>query len=237
VPPLERISGMIARGLGITVPEGKRIAVTPCPLWQESDGERATARNAQADADTKYVTLGVLSPDEVRAARFGGGSFSFETTIEADDVTPDVLPGDDPAELEAGLGVQPDDGDDIDDPAPIGSPPPPPMPGMPSAAPTQQPVALEPAKTAFTGVQVTALVDVVRAATSKEISRESAAAIIELAFPVDAPTALRILGPEAFKPVEPEPPSMPFGGGAPAGPPPKGDAPPDAPPKAPPEES
>ena len=219
VPPLERISGMIARGLGITVPEGKRIAVTPCPLWQESDGERATARNAQADADTKYVTLGVLSPDEVRAARFGGGSFSFETTIEADDdVTPDVLPGDDPAELEAGLGVQPDDGDDIDDPAPIGSPSPAPMPGMPAAAPAQQPVALEPAKTAFTGVQVNALVDVVRAATAKEISRESAAAIIELAFPVDAATAVRILGPETFKPAEPEPPPTPFGGGAPTGP-------------------
>jgi hypothetical protein len=85
---------------------------------------------------------------------------------------------------------------------------------MPGGA---QPTALEPAKTAFTGVQVSALVDVVKAAMAKEISRESAAAIIELAFPVDAAAALRILGPENFEPVKPEPPPAPFGGGAPAG--------------------
>ena len=76
--------------------------------------------------------------------------------------------------------------------------------GPPAAEP-------EPAKTAFTGVQVTALVDVVKAAGTREISRESAAAIIALAFPVSPEQAQSILGPESFEPTPPA--TKPFGGG------------------------
>lgn len=238
VPALERVSALIARGLGIEVTEDRRVTVKPRPLWQESATERATARKTQADADAIYLDRGVLSPDEVRESRFAGGEFSYDTQIATD--APSV-------EVE----VETDAGDDLRGSPPVdvaapasggatvpaasagGAAPSVPMPGASSPTP-----ALEPAKTAFTGVQVTALIDVVRAAGAKEISRESAAAILELAFPVDQATAMRILGPETFEPPKPEPPVINVGG---AGGPPKapgaGAPPPFAAKKEPPPEA
>lgn len=52
------------------------------PLWQETDKESADARAVQAGIDEKYVNLGVYTPDEVAASRFGGDSFSYETKLD-----------------------------------------------------------------------------------------------------------------------------------------------------------
>ncbi len=49
-------------------------------LWQMSDAEMADARLTQARTDSMYLKGGVLYPDEVRKARFGG-EYSFETQI------------------------------------------------------------------------------------------------------------------------------------------------------------
>jgi hypothetical protein len=64
------------------------------------------------------------------------------------------------------------------------------------------------------GAQISSLVDVIKAAGAKEISRESAAAILTLAFAGVTPAdAERLLGPAGFEPVPPEPKPGPFGGG------------------------
>jgi len=49
-------------------------------LWQMTDAEKADARLTQARTDSMYLKGGVLYPDEVRKARFGG-EYSFETQI------------------------------------------------------------------------------------------------------------------------------------------------------------
>ena len=51
------------------------------PLWQLTDKEKADARLTQARADLLYIKGLVVSPDEMRFSRFGGG-FSFETQID-----------------------------------------------------------------------------------------------------------------------------------------------------------
>lgn len=54
------------------------------PLWQLTQKEQTEVRNAQAQADERYILAGVLSPDEVAKSRFGGKSFSLDTTLEAE---------------------------------------------------------------------------------------------------------------------------------------------------------
>lgn len=49
--------------------------------YESSPLETATIRNQQADMDNKYITMGVLSVEEVRQSRFGESEFSLETTL------------------------------------------------------------------------------------------------------------------------------------------------------------
>lgn len=157
------------------------------PLWQESAKEKADTAKVVADTDTAYIATGVFSADEVRKARTNAEDGYMAIEDDGDEAVPT-------AEEIAGLRT------------PGGVPPP--TSGMPAAG-------LEPAKTAFTGVQVSALIEVVKAAGAKEIARESAQAILELAFPVSKEQATAILGPEDFEPTKPEPPPSPFGSGPP----------------------
>ncbi len=46
-----------------------------------SDLEEAELRSKTASADNQYITSGVLQPNEVALARFGGPSYSLETTL------------------------------------------------------------------------------------------------------------------------------------------------------------
>jgi len=50
-------------------------------FYQETEEQRQARRKTQADTDAIYLSAGVLRPDEVRASRFGKGSWSDETTI------------------------------------------------------------------------------------------------------------------------------------------------------------
>lgn len=54
------------------------------PLWSLSDKEQAELRKTVADADAIYITNQVLTPAEVALSRFGGESWSMETTIDVD---------------------------------------------------------------------------------------------------------------------------------------------------------
>lgn len=52
------------------------------PLWQETEGEKATTHKTQAEADALYLDRGVLSPETVATSRFGGSTYSTETAAE-----------------------------------------------------------------------------------------------------------------------------------------------------------
>ena len=63
-------------------PEGWGI-VWP-PLWQPTPTEAADLRSKQADIDTKYITAGVLTPEEVATSRFRKEGWSDDTSIDLD---------------------------------------------------------------------------------------------------------------------------------------------------------
>lgn len=52
------------------------------PLRQPTEKESAEARKTQMETDTGYIDTNVLEPDEVAQSRFGGESYSFETTLD-----------------------------------------------------------------------------------------------------------------------------------------------------------
>ena len=54
------------------------------PLWQMSDTEQVDMRNKQAQTDQIYIETGVAMPEEIGISRFGGDSYSFETSIDQD---------------------------------------------------------------------------------------------------------------------------------------------------------
>lgn len=70
---------------------GERPSITFNALHVPTDQEIATTRNLVADADTKYINSGVLSPDEVRDNRFQGG-YSLETAVDGS-ILPDLSSG------------------------------------------------------------------------------------------------------------------------------------------------
>jgi phage-related protein (TIGR01555 family) len=166
------------------------------PLWQLPEGEVAQVRKTQAETDAIYLDRGVLRPGEVASSRWGGDKWSMETVLdpEARQAAAEATGTTDPTSAPA--------------PGAIG-----PEAGAEGAADPQ---------TAFNGAQVSSMVEVVRAAIAGEIPRESAVAILSVAFPVSAEQALAMLGPEGFEPVKPDPPPAPpaFQGGTPGGPPP-----------------
>jgi hypothetical protein len=59
--------------------EGWSIAFNP--LLEQTEAEKIANRSSQAQTDSVYLQAGVLVPEEVRKSRFGGASFSFETTL------------------------------------------------------------------------------------------------------------------------------------------------------------
>lgn len=156
------------------------------PLWQPSEKEVAETRKVVADTDAVLITSGMASPEELALSRFGGDKYSMETVIDFDER----------AKLMEGEGeAEPVDGEAEGEVA-IGG------------AKGQENVAA----TAMNGAQVSSLVDVVVKAAAGEISRESAKAILTVAFPVTPVQAESLLGPKDFEPVKPEPPPNPFGG-------------------------
>ena len=62
--------------------EPKDWSITWNSLIQQSDEEKISARSNQSNTDRTYVDMGVLLPEEVRASRFGGSEFSYETVLD-----------------------------------------------------------------------------------------------------------------------------------------------------------
>jgi phage-related protein (TIGR01555 family) len=194
-------------------------SIDPCPLYQETAKEAAETRKTQMETDTGYMDRGVVTPMEVRRNRFEGAEPSLNTRVEtADDPDPADL-----AEYAAEQGQT--------------------LPGAtPQPTTGQQPSSgaapVDIQKQAMNGAQISSLLEVLTAANTKQIARESAAAVLRLAFQLGDADAAALLGPKDFEPDKPDPSPSPFGG-APVPPgapgkapfPPKGNEPPkpDAP--------
>lgn len=219
VPAIRRITAMIFQSMG-GAPE--TWSIKPRPLWQMTEKEKAEARKIQMETDSGYLDRSVLSSDEVRESRFGGDAFSYETSLKSDKA-PTLTPED----LEAYVAEQNAAG------AAAGAAPmlggegtsALPNPGTPAPEGQIAPTAggREIQKEAMNGAQISSMLEVIKAVGAEEISRESGAAVLRLAFQVAEVDASLLLGPKTFKPVKPEPPAM-FGAPG-GGPPPFGKKP------------
>lgn len=113
------------------------------PLTQESEETKIANRSSQSQTDNTYVSMGVLLKDEVRASRFGGSEFSFETTLdEAAWKKAQEAEQFDPSQFDMGGDPNADPYADPNAPPPDGTDPnaPPPGGGVdPNAAPTEEP--------------------------------------------------------------------------------------------------
>ncbi len=178
------------------------------PLSQPSEKETAETRKLVAETDWGNCDRGITSPEEVARARYGGDTYSMEMSIDFAERDAHQAAIDRATAAGASTSMVPPGGAD---PAASGKP-------------------VDAAKAAFNGAQVSSMVEVVKAAIAGEIPRESAAAILEIAFPIDAAQALKLLGPPKFE-APAKAPAPPFGGGAPFGGPPP--APPVADPSSP----
>jgi phage-related protein (TIGR01555 family) len=188
--PLERLIRLVMlskRGPTKGV-EPDNWAVQFRPLWQPSEQEQAVTRQTMAAADQVYLANGVLSADEVRKARFGGDRYSVETSIEADDGVSEEAAS--LAETEGvPRGIDPNGQPILLKPGEVGS-------GVAASAKVQD--------QAMNGAQVTSLIEIVRAYHANQIPRESALAIVRVAFRLSEQEAAEVIGPESFQPKQPE---------------------------------
>lgn len=186
--PIEYLVKLAFRTLNIKEPESWSIRFHP--LWQPTEGERAAARLTQAQVDAIYIERGVVSQEEIALSRFGGDEFSFETIVdftareELEPIAASTTELDKPAE-----------------------------PVVELEAPPAGEATVDVAATALNGAQVSSLVDIVAQVNAGQLSRESAIAIIVVAFRLSDGDARAILGPEGFIPRAAEPAASPFGGG------------------------
>lgn len=190
--------------------EPKQWSVGFKPLREPDQATTLANKKLQMEIDTGYILAQVNTPDEVAEARFGGDEFSFDLLIDFKDREAASSELDDAARAANDAAAQTKG-------APPGTLA---ANGIAGSGPVQA--------TAFNGAQVSSMVEVVKAAINGEIPRESAQAILEIAFPVNAKQATAMLGPVTFKPKEAAPvpgAAPPFG--KPAGAPPKPPAPDD----------
>lgn len=79
IPALERMTELRLKATG-KIPD--TWSIKGGALWQPTEKEQAEARYIQAQTDEIYINAQVASPEEIALARFGGDSYSFETTID-----------------------------------------------------------------------------------------------------------------------------------------------------------
>lgn len=159
------------------------------PLRLPSASEDADTKLKIAQRDEIYYNMGVASEDEIARSHFGGDTFSPDLALDWE--TRDAQ-----AEIDPNTPLE-------------GTSAPTTAAAAASGASVQQ--------TAFNGAQVSSMVEVIKAAIAKEIPRESAAAILQIAFPISKAQAAELLGPEDFE-AKPAEPAAPFGQKPPAPP-------------------
>lgn len=172
-------AGMPTKGKRRKAKEVKDWTVTFASLWQPTDKETAETRQIVMATDAIAIDKGVLSPDEVRRARYGADGFQpdlqvdLESGSDLDDVDPDRAKAM-AADLRTPLGesvVTPSAAD------------------VPSVAAAGGAAIAKPSDTAMNGAQVTSLLEVIAMFNRGELSAVQASSVIQRAFnvtPADA---------------------------------------------------
>lgn len=162
--------------------------VEPKPLWSPSEKEIADTRKVVADTDNIYYSMG-LPAESILKDRFGGDTYSMETTFDTEAFTAQ-READQAAASDAEAAMT-----DLDQPS------------TELAAAGTENVQ----QTVLNGAQVSSMVEVITAAVGGAIPRESAIQIMQVAFGVSAQQANALLGPKGFEAAKPEPAPNPFG--------------------------
>jgi phage-related protein (TIGR01555 family) len=102
-PPLETIVRLLAAELKAGSPDEWTIEWPS--LWQMTPTEEAAHRKSIADTDAVYIDKGVVTPEEVAATRFGGGTYS-DGAVVIDVSLREPAPAQDPPQASA-PGVTP----------------------------------------------------------------------------------------------------------------------------------
>ena len=243
VPHIRRITAMIFQTMG---GEPDTWSIKPRALWQMTEKEQAEARKIQMEIDCGYMDRGVIESGEIRDSRFGGDAYSHETSLkEAGDglsaesmaayvaeqnaagaatgatpmlggegtsaAKPELGPDGKPLPAKPGIGPDAGAFAKLGAPAPAGA-------MAPVGGVVSPEGGREIQKEAMNGAQISSLLEVIQAANDKAISRESAGAVLRLAFQLKPEDAIELLGPETFVPVKPVVAPSPFGGGPPGAP-------------------
>jgi hypothetical protein len=187
VPQATRLSRYLALSMGY---RSDALSVDPLPLEEMSEKEQAGLHETQAKADVLMIDRGVVSELEVRRSRYGGDGYSLNTVL--DEATSEMLEAQD---------------EPLQEPAPEPGQEPVPEPGQ---EPVPEPginrgQAGDIQKTVLNGGQVQALAGVLTSYNNKELTREQAAAVLEVGFLLDPQEALRLVGEREE---QPEPPAQ-----------------------------
>jgi len=173
LPKLRQICQILFRTIG-SRSEPVNWSIKFRPLWQESAKDQASAAAALAQADTAWTTASILSSDEIAKARWGKGQEFAGITVDFS-----------AREAQDDLGSQPGDQEVVT------------LPGTGGAAGT------EVAAQAFNGAQISSMLEIVKAATARQIPMGSATAIIQTAFNLSPDKAKAITSSVAAAPLPP----------------------------------
>ncbi len=176
-PNLERLVRFVAAELGD--PSPNEWTITWPSLWQMSPPEEATYRKTVADTDAVYVNAGVVTPQEVAATRFGGGTYSAEAIqVEMDLRTP----GETDPDKGKDAYEKPEPAGQVRDPAPAEG-----------DAVTDPELAKDPGAT-LNGAQMGGIKDIVLSVAKRELPRSSGIAMLLIAAPIKPEVADAIMG-------------------------------------------
>ncbi len=168
--------------------EPERWSIKFKPLWQTTPEEEAGVRKTTSETDKNYVDSGVLLPEEVAIARFRPEGYSTELAIDLE---------------ERKAMLESETADRLEKPRTLEEPeklePKAPEPPVKSEAKPED--AADP-KTAFNGAQVQALQGVLEQIIAGAFPRETAAAMLSIAFPLSLEEAAALVAtvPESFDP-------------------------------------
>lgn len=169
-PTIVELVQLVATAMEVEHPESWGISWPS--LWQESPKEKAERQKFVADTDAIYLDRGVVDPDEIANARFGGDEWSdrapqidFDARTKLAEMTAQKAAGEMMSEEEA-YGVAPPSTEPVAEPEP--------------SEPASQPVE----KQALNGAQIASLTEkILIPAALGDIPRETAIEAILLAFP------------------------------------------------------
>jgi phage-related protein (TIGR01555 family) len=181
--PLQKLIEIICASIGVAAED------VPVPafvsLWQPTQQESAQTHLTQAQADSIYLTAGVVDPDEIAKSRFGPTGYSVETQVDSYERDIDVSEEDIASTNETENETEtekPDKQQSTNESSSDMIKPAPPTSTMPASA------------AVLNGAQVTSMQGTVMAVASGELPRESGVAILQVGFNLTKEQAESVIG-------------------------------------------